>query len=171
MQHSKRTLTNLSYHRERRGRGEARNQETLQSAAGIPRIAMSGTSSVRPEHSGSKPSQANHESRTTNHPNYVTQRSPRAPRFVSSGLIGASLVMCIAFTSRKRCERSPKTDWRSSQSFAICTSFDQTSGHTLADHLPFELRKYARHLEHRFSCRCRGVQPLLMQVEIDMDAV
>ena len=65
MQHSKRTLTNLSYHRERRGRGEARNQETLQNAAGIPRIAMSGTSAVRPEHSGSKPSQANHEPRIT----------------------------------------------------------------------------------------------------------
>src|SRR5262249_30342565 len=39
------------------------------------------------------------------------------------------------------------------------------------DHRPLEFGEYAHHLEHGFACRRGGVEPLLMQVEIDPQGV
>ncbi len=47
----------------------------------------------------------------------------------------------------------------------------KTGLHTLANDRTFQFCKDADHLEHRLSGRCRRVQPLLMQVEIDIQGV
>jgi hypothetical protein len=52
-----------------------------------------------------------------------------------------------------------------SRPFSLCPR--QPGHHSLPDHRAFKLGKHAKHLKHCSAGRCGGVEPLLMQVEID----
>jgi hypothetical protein len=50
---------------------------------------------------------------------------------------------------------------------ALAASPRQPCHHALADHRLLELREHAKHLKQRLVCGCRGIDALLVQVEID----
>src|SRR5262249_17793039 len=60
---------------------------------------------------------------------------------------------------------------RSTKGLAPRPRSRQSSVHALADHGPLKLSEHAKHLEHGAAGRSRRVEPLLVQVEVNVLAV
>ena len=58
---------------------------------------------------------------------------------------------------------------RSAKPFPLATGPRQPSADSFLDHRPLELGEYAHHLKHRLVGRCRGVDPLLVQEQVDLE--
>jgi hypothetical protein len=56
---------------------------------------------------------------------------------------------------------------RPAERLALCPRALDAGANALADHRAFELGKYPAHLERRLAGRGRGVDALLMQIQID----
>ena len=77
----------------------------------------------------------------------------------------------IPWLASTRCLKNPahriRLFTRPSEPSALAPSPRQTGTHPFLNHGPLELGKYSHHLKERLTRRRSGVEPLLMQVEID----
>jgi hypothetical protein len=55
---------------------------------------------------------------------------------------------------------------RAAQALALALGPRKPGADSLLNHRPFELGKYAHHLEHRLACRRRGVEAVPMQEQV-----
>jgi len=63
-------------------------------------------------------------------------------------------------------------DWRTSEAFTLTPGPREASTDSFLNHRPFELGKYAHHPKHPLRGMCRrGVQPLLVQEQVDLEGV
>ena len=66
---------------------------------------------------------------------------------------------------------SRAVDPRASQAFSLRFGRAQPSSHTLLNHGPLKLAEHAHHLKHSLARGRRGVQTLLVQVQVDPNRV
>src|SRR5262249_15345234 len=60
-------------------------------------------------------------------------------------------------------------DLRPAELLSLRLGSSKAGSDALLDHGPLELGKHAHHLEHRLSGRRRGVEALLVEIEIDLE--
>jgi hypothetical protein len=60
---------------------------------------------------------------------------------------------------------------RPTKSFALVLGPPKPGADSFCDHRPFKLGKHTQHLKHGFAGRCRGVQTLLMQKQVNVEGM
>ena len=61
--------------------------------------------------------------------------------------------------------------WRPTKTLPLAPGPRKPGADAFLNHGTLELGKYAHHLKHRLACRRRGVEPLLMQEQVDVEGM